>query len=178
MESVRQTHSAAGVEALLKAAATAAEKAVHELWTGKPRDTRYGPNMRDVPGTTLSAAAVTPDGLHWIWAGDSPVLLVDKTGNVRAISDPHHLPKQPNILTNFVMHGIETTWCVGNLDRHDILRGWLVVATDGIDTIEPAEVGSAVRNAGDDPAGALVQTVIDRGKPRQDNVTATVITIG
>ncbi|MCY4505664.1 MAG: protein phosphatase 2C domain-containing protein, partial [Acidobacteria bacterium] len=161
------------VQERLLGAVEAANAAVHAAIVEDPK--------LDHMATTLTAAAVTRDGLEWVNVGDSPLYLVD-TGKQTAklLSVRHNAPHRPHILTSAILGGtiddISSSHGPIPLETGQLV----VIASDGLDTLPPDEIAAALATPGDSgPAQVLIDRTLDKarttGKKRQDNVTAAVL---
>ena len=133
------------------AAATAAGKPIKEalreaLETANRavRDAIEGDRRLYNMGTTLSAAAITDDGVEWINVGDSPIYLYEaRTGTARELGVRHNPPGRRNTLTSALMGEGLPDIAASNeplpLSPGDVV----VIASDGIDTIGGEGVAAA-----------------------------------
>jgi protein phosphatase len=149
-------------------------------------------------GTTLLAAAVTRDGIHWISVGDSVLYLLRKGELKRLNADhsfrpylremiesgeltPEKAAKHPfrNLLRSALLgEEIELTDAPEHpfaLEEGDLI----LAATDGLQTLSDDEIAGVL--AGDlrpeaaTPAAALLHAVQNAKKSKQDNATVAVI---
>ena len=171
----------AAVQAM-RAAIDQANTAVHAIGEGHASD--YGL-------TTICAAMVTARYIAWGSTGDSHCHVISRLGNgdvhVERLSTPHNLPGDANMMTS----ALGWATAADGPDKWDpqqnIDSGWIdpdeaagrpihvVLSTDGAETLTEAEMTAAVLQA---PSGAqaleVVQQVLNKGKPRQDNVAVVV----
>lgn len=162
------------VAARLRNAAAAGNSAIEARMIEEPK--LYG------MGTTLTAAAVTADGLAWVSIGDSPLLLWRaEAGSVECLNTLHNVPGQANQLTSAVMGDplTEVDWPLHTVP----LRAGdaVIVASDGIDTLSRDEIAAiaAADAAGGESrlAERLLEAVEAAGKPKQDNTTAVCLRV-
>ena len=163
------------VDVRLRSAADAANRAVGARRLQESR--LY--NM----GTTLTAAAITEDGLSWIGIGDSPLLhWRARTGELYCVNVLHNRPGRPNELTSAVMGEWipEVDWPVHAIPLR--VGDALIVASDGIDTLDRDAVAEiAAADAGAPPSRLgerILEAVAAVGKPRQDNTTLACLRVG
>ena len=163
------------VAARLRNAATAANRAVETR-------TREEPRLCGM-GTTLTAAAVTQDGLAWLGIGDSPLLLWrESTGAVECLNTLHNTPGRANQLTSAVMGEplTEVDWPVHTVPLR--VGDAVILASDGINTLNRERIAAiAAADAAADAsrlAERLLEAVADAGRPRQDNTTAVCLRVG
>lgn len=158
---------------------------------------KHSPGL-DGMGTTLVAAAVTREGVHWISVGDSVLYLLRKGELKRLNADhsfrpllremiaagkltPEKAARHPfrNLLQSALQGGaIE----LADSPEHPIAleEGDLVLAgTDGLQTLSDDEIARALAGApfaeAAVPVGELLRAVKAAKKPKQDNATAAVI---
>ena len=147
-------------------------------------------------GTTLVAAAVTEQGLHWISVGDSPLYLF-RAGRLERLNEDHSMrpviarlveedPEaasnySPNQLLSALMGGpiekVDAPTTPRRLEAGDIV----VVASDGLETLDEEETGALIaKHRGEGPGAvcdALLRTVEAKDHPRQDNTSLFVIEV-
>jgi len=176
----------APVPALLEEAIVAANDAVARLAgaAGIPGEI----------GTTLAAAVVGPDGLHWISAGDSRVYvwragrltqlttdhvyarrLAEDVARGRATPSELALHPHPNALTSWLGEP-----ALGEVDRsvapHPLLHDdVVVVCTDGVYNALAAPELAALIAPGAASADAVAGAVLRRRRPNQDNLTIVTL---
>ena len=148
----------------------------------------------DGMGSTLVAAVVSSEGLHWISVGDSPLWLFRK-GNLKRLNADHSMAP---VLANLVKTGSLTQEEADRDPRRHSLRSaimgddihlidvspqpvavepgdLLLLASDGLLTLsnqEMVEILNKMRDAPlEDRAVALIQAVEAAGHPNQDNAT-------
>lgn len=149
-------------------------------------------------GTTLVAVCLGPDGLHWVSAGDSSILLYrnhtmtqfNHSHTYASILDARCLlgeisrsaaleDRQREALTSFVgvpaLREVDASVRPFPLAAGDVI----VLASDGLSkTLEPEEIEAVLAETPVDPAQRLMETTIAKGRPHQDNVTVCVVSIG
>ena len=149
-------------------------------------------------GTTLIAAAVTPAGLEWVSVGDSPLFLL-RDGVLKRLNADHSLrpvlremsqrrelraaesnPPSSGNLLRAALTGDEIA--LTDQSRRPMLlqEGDLIlVATDGIHTLNDAEIVRACSKSATAEAGVLashlLKAIRDRANPNQDNTTIAVL---
>jgi len=146
-------------------------------------------------GTTLVAAVVAGQSLHWLSVGDSR-LYVFRNGELTQFTEDHNyggmLQKQVaegqlsadeadsdpdrNALTSFVgMPGLETvdhSIAPFSLEPGD----WVLLCSDGLHgTLGEEEIARELRGTPQEAAGALVRRALEKGNPHQDNVTVALM---
>ena len=134
-------------------------------------------------GTTITAAAVTPDGLSWIGAGDSPLMLWSAAdGRLQTLNTRHNRPGAANQLTSAVMGGqIELI----DAPAHTVplrLGDAVIVASEGIDTLMADTIRHIAAADGEAEASTLAERLVSAveaaKKPNQDNTTAACLRVG
>jgi protein phosphatase len=147
-------------------------------------------------GCTLVGTAFGPEGLDWISVGDSPLYLV-RSGRIARLNEDHSLA--PEIDRMAAMGRLTWEEAKGHPRRHFLrsaLTGaeidmvdWsqeplvleagdvVIVASDGIHTIEEAEIArlASAGQVSDAIAEALLAAVDGAGDPHQDNTTVVVV---
>jgi protein phosphatase len=150
-------------------------------------------------GTTLVAAAVTSAGLEWISVGDSPLYLL-RGADLKRINADHSLRPilrevaerdelasqtqsadslSGNILRSALMGSelelIDRSNAPFILQKDDLI----LVATDGIHSLDPREIVATCADPGGLDASvladALIQAVAAAAKPKQDNTTVAIV---
>jgi protein phosphatase len=149
-------------------------------------------------GSTLVGAAFGPRGLEWVSVGDSPLYLF-RHGDIALLNEDHSLAPA---LDQMVTEGRMSAEAARNDPRRHMLRSaltgeplelvdvsrkplplepgdYVVVASDGIHTIEDAEIRRVIAAYGEDGpeavAGALIRAVEQVRDPHQDNITVVVV---
>ncbi len=179
---------------------TAAEAFMQEYLTGSPAGTtvperllaavhaaneaigekcRQNPKLWDM-GTTLTAAAVTADGLWRISVGDSPLRVWSRrNGELRELGQRHNVAGHPHRLSSALqgweIPEIDAPVHAASLDDDDAV----ILASDGLDTLS-AETISEIAAADADLTGSnlawsFIEAVIAAGRKKQDNTTAACL---
>lgn len=157
------------------------------------------PELRGM-GCTLVAAFVDPEGLRWVSVGDSALLLY-RNGSLHRLNEDHSLGA---LLDKQAEAQVISKAEAENSPRRRTLRSaltgaplalrevrdkpvklqsgdWIIVASDGLETLSGNEIASLIRKV--DAAGpsgladTLVKAVLDRKSPNQDNITLAPISI-
>lgn len=151
-------------------------------------------------GCTLIGAVFRPGSLRWVSVGDSIIYLV-RDGKVMRINADHSLA--PQIDAQVLSGDMTEDEARNHPDRSALVSAlmgkkmslvdlpeeelalqegdWVILASDGIETLEPGEVAglveqnSAVRAS--DMVHLLMQAVLDCNTPDQDNVTIAAVKI-
>ena len=148
----------------------------------------------DSMGSTLVAAVVASEGLHWISVGDSPLWLFRK-GRLERLNADHSMAP---ILEDLVAKGHMTEEDAARDPRRHALRSAvmgddihlidvssqpvaveqgdrLLLASDGLLTLDEQEIADILEKTQDAPledcAAALIQAVEAAEHPYQDNAT-------
>ena len=149
-------------------------------------------------GCTLLGVAIDRHGVYWVSVGDSLLYLYHQ-GKLQKLNEDHslapvfdelvangemsrnealHHPKRHMLrsaLTGKEIKLVDLNREVLPLDKGD----WLILASDGLGTIDREETGEVIaRNAdgtADQLAQALVEAVKRKSRPGQDNVTVLAI---
>jgi PPM family protein phosphatase len=151
-------------------------------------------------GCTLVGAALGPFGIEWVSVGDSPLYLI-RFGKIELLNEDHSLAPE---LDKLAAAGKLSPREARNDPRRHFLRSALtgtepelvdrplrplrlepndviVLASDGIGTLEKAEILATVEaHAAAGAAGiaaALMRAVEAKGEPYQDNTTILVVTV-
>ena len=147
-------------------------------------------------GTTLLAAAVTEEGLHWISVGDSPLYLF-RAGRLERLNEDHSmrpviarlLEEDPDAASHYSPNQLLSVLMGGRIEKTDapatprpLEAGDIVLlATDGIETLNEEEMAALIAGRRADGPPAVVEAVLDavdaKGRPRQDNTSLFVIEI-
>lgn len=152
----------------------------------------------DGMGSTLVAAWFGAHGLEWISVGDSPMYLV-RRGEIEILNEDHSLAPA---LDQLAAEGKITREQARNNPRRHMLRSavsgeelelidrsrrplvlhpgdWVVLASDGIHTLEPDEIARVATGFADaGPGGiatALIREVEAARDAYQDNTTVVVV---
>ncbi|MEO1543673.1 MAG: protein phosphatase 2C domain-containing protein [Pseudomonadota bacterium] len=151
-------------------------------------------------GCTLVAAFVDPSGLRWVSVGDSALLLY-RNGSLHRLNEDHSfgalLDKQAEakVISKSEAENsprrrtLRSALTGGEVALREV-RGepvklksgdWIVVASDGLETLNGNEIASIIRkadsNGPDRLAEHLVKAVLDRKSPNQDNITLIPINV-
>ena len=148
----------------------------------------------DSMGSTLVAAVVASEGLHWISVGDSPLWLF-RAGQLSRLNADHSMAP---VLADLVAAGRMTAEEAARHPSQHSLRSVVmgdeihlidvssrpvaleqgdrvVLASDGLLTLDEQEIADVLKKTLDSPledsAAALIQAVEEAGHPYQDNVT-------
>jgi PPM family protein phosphatase len=151
-------------------------------------------------GSTLIGATFGPGGLEWVSVGDSPLYLY-RRAELAQLNEDHSLAPA---LDELAARGEITETAARNDPRRHMLRSavtgeeldlvdlsrkplplepgdYVILASDGIHTLESAEIARIVTGyAADGPAPvaqALVRAVLDMKEPHQDNVTILAVRV-
>jgi protein phosphatase len=149
-------------------------------------------------GSTLVGAVFGPEGLEWVSVGDSPLYLF-RRGEIALLNEDHSLAPA---LDQMAAEGRMSAEEARNDPRRHMLRSaltgeelelvdesrkplaleagdYVVLASDGIHTIDDAEIARVVAAYGEDGpdavAAALIRAVEQVRDPHQDNITVVVI---
>jgi protein phosphatase len=154
-------------------------------------------NLVEEMGTTLVAAVIREDELHYISVGDSG-LFHARSGQIRTMNRPHvfanyldqaaeqgtitHHSAQTHpgrdLLTSFVgaqmLEEIDRSHRTAHLLPGDVI----LLASDGLfNTLSMEEIGAAVGQGGDGLAERLVAQTLAAENPMQDNVTILTLAL-
>lgn len=159
------------------------------------------PDHLEGMGTTILAIVVTPLGLEWLSVGDSPLYLF-RQGKLRRVNADHSF--RP-LLNELVAKGDLTAQQAAASSLKNRLRAALVggevalvdqspaplplveddiiiAGSDGLQTLTDDQIAELLQHYGKAAALPLalrlVQTVLDAGAPKQDNITAAIIKPG
>jgi protein phosphatase len=149
-------------------------------------------------GSTLIGTAFGPEGLEWVSVGDSPLYLF-RRGEIAMLNEDHSLAPA---LDQMAAEGRMTVEEARNDPRRHMLRSaltgetielidvskkplslepgdYVVLASDGIHTIDDAEISRVITAYAEDGpnavAGALIRAVEQVKDPHQDNITVIVV---
>ncbi len=151
-------------------------------------------------GSTLVGAAFGSDGLEWVSVGDSPLYLW-RRGEIALLNEDHSLaplldelaregritPEQAR--TDSRRHMLRSAVTGDEIELVDLAKhplelfggDHIVLASDGIHTLDPTEIARIVAAyAQDGPkaiAAALVRSVDNIRDPHQDNCTVVVVRV-
>ncbi|MEQ1716591.1 MAG: protein phosphatase 2C domain-containing protein [Hyphomicrobium sp.] len=149
-------------------------------------------------GSTLIGAAFSNDGIEWISVGDSPLYLY-RRGEVAMLNEDHSLAPE---LDRLVAAGRLTEDEARRDPRRHMLRSavtgdeidmidfskrplaleagdYVILASDGLDTLETQELARLIQGYGADGAEAVAKAIIRAvealREPYQDNATVLVV---
>lgn len=149
-------------------------------------------------GSTLVGAAFGPLGVEWVSVGDSPLLLF-RRGEIALLNEDHSLAPELDRMAEAGLisheearrdprrHMLRSAVTGEEIDLIDLSRrplgiepgDYVILASDGLNTLEPAEVGRIVAAYGDDGAkavaDALIRAVESIRDPHQDNTTVVAV---
>lgn len=151
-------------------------------------------------GATLVGVTIGEAGLHWISVGDSPMYLY-RAGELVQLNEDHSLAP---VIDRLVEQGRMTPEEARSDPRRHYLRSAVtgdeielvdapdrplelaagdivVIASDGLHTLEPDAVRDVVAsyapNGADAIADALIRGVTEANEPHQDNTTVIVVMV-
>ncbi|MCY4634872.1 MAG: protein phosphatase 2C domain-containing protein [Acidobacteria bacterium] len=156
----------------LFAAVHAANDAIGELCQQNPK--LWG------MGTTLTAAAVTTEGLWRISVGDSPLRVWSRrNGELRQLSKRHNVADHPHRLSS-ALQGWEIPEIDAPVHAAPLGEGDAVIlASDGLDTLSTETISAIAAmdaaHTGSNLAWSLIEAVIAAGRKKQDNTTAACL---
>ena len=149
-------------------------------------------------GCTLVAAYLDSDGVRWASVGDSSLLLF-RGGRLYRLNENHSLgalldkqaaaglitheeaQKSPN------RHSLRSALTGGPIVAADVAQtpqsvlpgDWVIVASDGLDTLTADEIASAIGRASSGTPAALAQDLLNqvgrRAVPNQDNTSVIAV---
>ncbi len=149
-------------------------------------------------GSTLIGAAFSPEGVEWVSVGDSPLYLF-RRGEVALLNEDHSLAPE---LDRMVAEGRLTASEARNDPRRHMLRSavtgeeidlldvsrqplklepddYVILASDGIATLETGEIARVIQGYAKDGAAAVAKAIIRSieavREPYQDNATVLVV---
>lgn len=149
-------------------------------------------------GSTLVGAAFGPDGLEWVSVGDSPLYLY-RSGELALLNEDHSLAPALDRLaeegrisaeqarSDPRRHMLRSAVTGEDIELVDISRkplpltigDYVILASDGIHTLESSEITRIVKAYGSDGpdavATAIIREVENVRDPYQDNTTVVVI---
>lgn len=154
--------------------------------------------LLDGMGSTLIGAAFSDTGIEWVSVGDSPLFLF-RRGEIAVLNEDHSLAPELNRL---VAEGRLTEKEARRDPRRHMLRSavtgdeidlvdlshqplmlytgdYVVLASDGIATLNEAEIARIIQGYANDGAAAvaraLIRAVEALREPHQDNATVLVV---
>ena len=149
-------------------------------------------------GSTLVAAVLSDEGVEWVSVGDSPLLLF-RRGEIALLNEDHSLAPELDRLAKIGRitaeqarsdprrHMLRSAVTGEELDLVDVSRkplvleagDYVILASDGVHTLDTAEIQRIVSAyAGDGAeavAGALIRAVEAMRDPHQDNTTIIAV---
>ncbi len=149
-------------------------------------------------GTTLVAAVFGDQGVEWVSVGDSPLLLF-RRGEIALLNEDHSLAPELDRLAALGRmtveeakadprrHMLRSAVTGEDLDLVDLSRrpleleagDYVILASDGLQTLETTEVQRIVAAYADDGAeavaNALIRAVEAIRDPHQDNTTVVAV---
>jgi protein phosphatase len=149
-------------------------------------------------GTTLVAAVFGEEGVEWVSVGDSPLLLFHR-GEVLQLNWDHSLAPELDKLAELGCmtmeeakadprrHMLRSAVTGDDIDLVDFSKGplaleqgdYVILASDGLQTLETAEIGRVVAAYAADGAAAvasaLIRAVEALRDPHQDNTTVIAV---
>lgn len=159
--------------------------------------------VRDAPwlsgmGSTMIGTVFGPEGVNWVSVGDSPLLLV-RRGEVAHLNEDHSLAPELDRLaaTGRITveearrdprrHMLRSAVTGDELDLVDVsvkplaieAGDYVILASDGLHTLDSDEVARIVAAYGEDGAGAVANALIRAVEairdPHQDNATVVAV---
>lgn len=151
-------------------------------------------------GSTLVGAVFSGSGVEWVSVGDSPLLLY-RRGEVALLNEDHSLAPE---LDRLVAAGQMTQAQARNDPRRHMLRSavtgdeidmvdvsrrplsleagdYVIIASDGLHTLETPEIGRIISayaaDGADAVASALIRAVESLREPHQDNATVIAVQV-
>ena len=149
-------------------------------------------------GSTLVGVTFGADGIEWISVGDSPLMLY-RRGEIALLNEDHsQAPELDRLAAAGAItedeakrdprrHMLRSAVTGDDIDLIDVSRrplkiepgDYIILASDGLQTLEPAEIERIVTAYADDGAvavaNALIRAVEARKDPHQDNATVIAV---
>jgi protein phosphatase len=149
-------------------------------------------------GSTLVGVTFGADGVEWVSVGDSPLLLF-RRGEIALLNEDHSLAPELDRLAasgriseeearrDPRRHMLRSAVTGDELDLVDLSRrplqiepgDYIILASDGLQTLEGSEIERIVSAYGDDGApavaSALIRAVEALKDPQQDNATVVAV---
>lgn len=149
-------------------------------------------------GSTLVGAVFSDSGVEWVSVGDSPLYLF-RRGEVAVLNEDHSLAPELDRLVaagrlteaearrDPRRHMLRSAVTGEDIDLVDISRrplaleggDYVILASDGVETLEPDEIARIVQGYAADGAAAvataLIRAVEAVREPHQDNATVLVV---
>ena len=139
------------------------------------------PNLYNM-GTTLTAAAITAEGVWRISVGDSPLRVWSKrNGELRTLNRLHNVACNPHRLSSALM-GMKIAEIDAPVHATPLRKGdAVIVASDGLDTLNAETIAAIAATDASRPtsnlAWSLIEAVTGADKKRQDNATVACLRI-
>jgi serine/threonine protein phosphatase PrpC len=149
-------------------------------------------------GSTLVGVTFGADGIEWISVGDSPLMLY-RRGEIALLNEDHSLAPELDRLAaagaitedeakrDPRRHMLRSAVTGDDIDLIDVSRrplkiepgDYIILASDGLQTLEPAEIERIVTAYANDGAvavaNALIRAVEALKDPHQDNATVIAV---
>jgi protein phosphatase len=149
-------------------------------------------------GSTLVGVTFGPDGVEWVSVGDSPLLLY-RRGEIALLNEDHSLAPELDRLAaageiseeearrDPRRHMLRSAVTGDDIDLVDLSRrplriepgDYIILASDGLQTLEAAEIERIVAAYANDGAGAVANALIRAVEaikdPHQDNATVVAV---
>lgn len=149
-------------------------------------------------GSTIVAAVFGPSDIEWVSVGDSPLLFF-RQGKIAPLNEDHSLAPELDKLAQMGCmtveeakadprrHMLRAAVTGDELDLVDISRrplhlepgDYVILASDGLHTLEPSEIERIIAAYGKDGAEAVAEALIREVEamrvPHQDNTTVVAI---
>lgn len=151
-------------------------------------------------GSTVVGAVFGPEGMEWVSVGDSPLILF-RRGEIAFLNEDHSLAPEldrqaeagkitmEEARNDPRRHMLRSAVTGDDIDLVDLSRrplklesgDYVIVASDGLHTLEPSEIQRIISAYGDDGAAAvangLIRAVEAMRMPHQDNTTVVAVRI-
>jgi len=152
-------------------------------------------------GSTLVAAAFTPEGMAWVSVGDSPLFLF-RDQKLYQLNEDHSLApvldglaargeiSREEAQAHPRRHFLRAALTGGLIElvdlRQTMLRlragDWVVLASDGVESLSHEELAdamaAAVRGTAEEMVAAVLAAVEAKGEAAQDNATVMGVRVG
>jgi PPM family protein phosphatase len=149
-------------------------------------------------GSTLVAAVLSDEGVEWVSVGDSPLLLF-RRGEIALLNEDHSLAPELDRLAKIGRitaeqaksdprrHMLRSAVTGEELDLVDVSRrplvleegDYVILASDGVHTLETPEIQRIVSayaaDGAEAVAGAIIRAVEAMRDPHQDNTTIIAV---
>jgi protein phosphatase len=149
-------------------------------------------------GSTLVGASFSTSGLEWVSVGDSPLFLF-RRGEIALLNEDHSLaPELDRLVSEGRLteeearrdprrHMLRSAVTGEDIDLIDVSRrplaleagDYVVLASDGIATLDTGELARVIQGYGADGAAAVASAIIRAieavREPYQDNATVLVV---